>query len=390
LRILFTSLSCLIDPASGAAISVRTILRLLAERGHEVMAFSGGGFDKGQKPSADEMLRWTGFTKNRTDDLWSFNDGAVRHFAYSNGVHQISKMGTEAIEGMMGRFNQVVKDFQPDAVLTYGATDYECKARKLLKKAGIVSAFYLAHPGYRNAEVFRDVDLVFTDSIATHDLYLERLQLATTVIGKFVMKPDATRPLGSARHVTFINPSYSKGVTLFFRIAELLNDMLPSLRFLVVESRANLDRIEASSGIPFSQMRNIRRIGLQSDMADVFSRTHVLIMPSYWHESGGRTAIEALSLGIPVLSANHGGLPEHLGEGAMLFDIPKPLQEMNQLIPPTSVALPWATAITKLWTDGDFWQERSFAAMAQWEKHSPNARLSLIEQSLTDLVNVRR
>ena len=89
MRILFTSLSCLIDPASGAAISVRTILRLLAERGHDVMAFSGGGFDSGQKPSADEMLRWSGFKKNATDDLWQFCDGPVRHFEHAVGVHKI-------------------------------------------------------------------------------------------------------------------------------------------------------------------------------------------------------------------------------------------------------------------------------------------------------------
>ncbi|SFR33158.1 Glycosyl transferases group 1 [Yoonia tamlensis] len=390
MRILFTSLSCLIDPASGAAISVRTILRLLAERGHEVMAYSGAGFDNGQKPTADEMLRWSGFKKESADGLWVFNDGPVRHVAHAVGAHKISAMGQDAVREVSGHFRQVVKDFQPDAILTYGGTDFECSARKLAKDSGIISAFYLAHPGYKNIDVFQDVDLVFTDSTATHDLYLDRLALATTVIGKFVMKPDATRPAGAARHVTFINPSYAKGVTLFYRIAEMLRELKPSLRFLVVESRSNLGKIETVSGIPFSEMRNIRRIGLQPSMNDVFSRTHVLLMPSFWHESGGRTAIEALSLGIPVLSANHGGLPEHLGDGAMRFDIPDPLREKHQLIPPPSVAIPWVTAISKLWEDPEFWHERSLAAEMQWQKHAPDARLALIEQRLEDLVDARQ
>lgn len=389
LRILFTSLSCLIDPASGAAISVRTILRLLAERGHDVMAFSGGGFDKGQTPSANEMLRWSGFVRDETDDRWTLHDGPVKHVAHSVNVHKISKMGRDSVDKVTDHFQQVMKDFQPDVILTYGGTDYECTVRKLAKEGGIVSAFYLAHPGYKNTDVFQDVDVVFTDSHATQNLYQERLQLATTVIGKFVMKPDATRPAGAARHVTFINPSYSKGVTLFYRIAEMLQEMVPSLRFLVVESRADLGNIESGSGIPFSGMRNIRRIGLQSDMADVFSRTHTLLMPSFWHESGGRTAIEALSLGIPVLSANHGGLPEHLGDGAIRFDIPKPLQDMNRLIPPPSVALPWVSAISRLWTDPEFWQERSLAATTQWQVHAPDARLAIIEQRLKDLINAK-
>lgn len=390
MRILFTSLSCLIDPASGAAISVRTILRLLADRGHQVLAFSGAGFDKAQKQSADQMLQWSGFKKDSSSDLWTFDDGPVRHCAKSVGVHKIGKMSRDTIGEITDRFRQLFEDFRPDVILTYGGTAYECGIRRLAKEASVVSAFYLAHPGYKDIEVFRDVDLVFTDSNATRDLYFQRFQLATTVIGKFVMKTDATRPEGAARHVTFINPSYSKGVTLFFRIAEMMQEMLPSLRFLVVESRADLGKIQSVSGIPFSEMRNIRRIGLQSDMKDVFSRTHVLLMPSYWHESGGRTAIEALSLGIPVLSANHGGLPEHLGDGAILFDIPKPLQEMHQLIPPPSVALPWASTISRLWTDSEFWQERSLAASAQWQKHSPDDRITMIEQALRDLVNAGR
>lgn len=388
MRILFTSLSCLIDPASGAAISVRTILRLLAERGHDVMAFSGGGFDKGQKPSADEMLRWSGFKKDESEDTWTFCDGPVKHVANAVNVHKISMMGRDAVDNVASRFRQIMQEFQPEVILTYGGTDYERKVRKLAKEAGIVSAFYLAHPGYKTAEIFNDVDLVFTDSNATQDLYQERLQLATTVIGKFVMKPNSSRPVGTARHVTFINPSYSKGVTLFFRIAEMLQEMMPSIRFLVVESRSDLGKIETASGIPFSEMRNIRRIGLQSDMADVFSRTHVLLMPSFWHESGGRTAIEALSLGIPVLSSNHGGLPEHLGDGALRFDIPKPLQDMHRLIPPPSAALPWVTALSRLWTDPEFWQERSVAASTKWQDHAPDSRLSIIEQRLKDTINV--
>jgi glycosyltransferase involved in cell wall biosynthesis len=354
------------------------------------MAFSGGGFDKGQKPSADEMLRWSGFKKDESEDTWTFCDGPVKHVAHSVNVHKISKMGRDAVDNVAAHFHQIVQEFQPDVILTYGGTDYERKVRKLAKEAGIVSAFYLAHPGYKTAEIFSDVDLVFTDSNATQDLYQERLQLATTVIGKFVMKPNSSRPVGTARHVTFINPSYSKGVTLFFRIAEMLQEMMPSIRFLVVESRSDLGKIETASGIPFSEMRNIRRIGLQSDMADVFSRTHVLLMPSFWHESGGRTAIEALSLGIPVLSSNHGGLPEHLGNGALRFDIPKPLQEMHQLIPPPSVALPWVTAISRLWTDPVFWQARSVSASTKWQDHAPDLRLSIIEHRLKEMINVKR
>jgi glycosyltransferase involved in cell wall biosynthesis len=286
--------------------------------------------------------------------------------------------------------SNVIDSFLPDIIISYGSTPYEKNMRRLAQEKKIGSVFYLANPGYKSRETFRDADLVFTDSIATHDLYKDRLNLDSTVIGKFIAQLDAARPSKSARHVTFINPSFRKGVTLFYRIAEMMNATLPSMKFLVVESRSNLTDVEDQTGLPFSQMRNIRRIGLQTDMTDVFSRTCVLLMPSVWHESGGRTAIEALSLGIPVVSANHGGLPEHLGDGALRFDVPNVMRENPQLIPPPSVALPWVSALAQLWTDHDYWVERSHAASQQWTQHEPSERITMIEQELLALKNAKR
>ncbi|WP_322892163.1 glycosyltransferase [Yoonia sp. 76] len=354
------------------------------------MAFSAGGFDSGQKPTPDEMLLWSGFSKDAGEALFRFDDGPVRHFACATATHQIVKMTSDDFALAAKSYAKVMRDFAPDVIITFGATAFEENIRQAAVLSGIVSAFYLAHPGYKDAEVFRNIDVILTDSMATQDLYWDRFQLRSTVIGKFIARPTARRPDKATRHVTFINPSYAKGVTLFYRIAEMMHVMLPSLRFLVVESRSDLQKVEKQSGIPFSQMRNIRRIGLQTDMAAVFSRTHVLIMPSLWHESGGRAAIEAISLGIPVLCSNHGGLPEHLGEGALRFDVPEPLRNTHQLIPPPSVALPWASALARLWAEPDYWQERSNAAHAQWAHHAPDGRLQLIEKTFQDCLDARR
>jgi glycosyltransferase involved in cell wall biosynthesis len=57
-------------------------------------------------------------------------------------------------------------------------------------------------------------------------------------------------------------------------------------------------------------------------------------MPSLWHESGRWTAIEALSLGIPVVACNHGGLAEHLGAEATLIRVSDQLRATPRLIPP--------------------------------------------------------
>lgn len=389
LKILFTSLSCLVDPASGAAISVRTILQYLGERGHDVSALSSGCFDKSQFDTAGQMLRWVGFQPTDDPARWTMADDTMTHEAVEIGSHAIKGLPAEAIDKAIAAFMTRIDRDPPDIMITYGSTRYEKSVRQLAADRGIAQVFYLAHPSYKNAEDFDPVDLVVVDSEATAALYAERLGLETTVIGKFIRRPRARRPGPDQRHITFVNPTANKGVTLFYRIAEMMASTLPSARFLVVESRARLAHTERLNGIPFSRMRNLRAIGLQADMGEVFSRTHVLLMPSLWHESGGRVAIEALSLGIPVVSSNHGGLAEHMGDGAIRIDVPEPLKKQNFLIPPPSVAIPWVAALGQLWSDPEYWRERSAAALTRWAHHDPKARVDLIEAKFRELAGER-
>lgn len=385
MKILFASLFSLIDPASGAAISVRTILRMLAERGHEVQALSAGCFDKGQFAAQEEMLRWSGFRPDAVRGTWSYRDGGVQHRVLPLGSHRVTEVAGPKGLALVPELKATLEDFRPDVILSYGYADFEKALRAVAREAGLPLVLYLAHPGYRNPEAFDDAALVFTDSHATQELYRERMALDTTVIGKFIEPPKARPAEGRARHITFVNPAYNKGVTLFYRIAEMMFQVLPSARFLVVESRASLAEAERRSGLAFSQMRNLRVIGLQTDMGEVFSRTSVLLMPSLWHESGGRTAIEALSLGIPVVSSDHGGMAEHLGDGAIKFTVPEQLRANPRLIPPPSVAVPWVSTLAELWTDRAYWQEASDRARARWRHHDPAERLALVERKLAQL-----
>jgi glycosyltransferase involved in cell wall biosynthesis len=46
------------------------------------------------------------------------------------------------------------------------------------------------------------------------------------------------------------------------------------------------------------------------DPAVLYEQVDVVVIPSLWHEPFGRTAIEALAYGIPVIASNRGGIPE--------------------------------------------------------------------------------
>ena len=108
--------------------------------------------------------------------------------------------------------------------------------------------------------------------------------------------------------VTLINLSADKGGELF----RLLVKAMPERRFLGV--KGGYGRQLRPTG------RNVEVIESTADMArDVYSRTRVLLMPSKL-ETWGRTAVEAMCSGIPVIAHPTPGLRESLGEAGIFVD----------------------------------------------------------------------
>lgn len=60
------------------------------------------------------------------------------------------------------------------------------------------------------------------------------------------------------------------------------------------------------------QLDNIIFTGHRSDMKEIYSQANIVLSLSSKPESFGRTAVEALSLGIPVIGYDHGGIGEIL------------------------------------------------------------------------------
>lgn len=52
-----------------------------------------------------------------------------------------------------------------------------------------------------------------------------------------------------------------------------------------------------------------------TELLEVVGRAKILLMPSVWHETFGRTTIEAFAKGTPVLGANIGGMSEVIDHG---------------------------------------------------------------------------
>jgi len=111
--------------------------------------------------------------------------------------------------------------------------------------------------------------------------------------------------------LTLVNLFHRKGSQTFLQIAR----MLPDRDFLGVEGGYGK---QEKDNLP-----NVTYMGNQKDMKKVYSQTRILLMPSLY-ESYGRTAVEAMASGIPVIAAPTDGLIEALGEAGIFAPAENP------------------------------------------------------------------
>ena len=129
MRILFTALNCLADPASGAAISVRTILKLLGDRGHQVMSVTSACFDHSPFTTEAEMLLWSGFDQGG-DAVWRMQDGPLLHAAVPAGHVGHGDLSRTDLLGAAEKALPLALDFAPDLAITFGGSVFEYSMRQ--------------------------------------------------------------------------------------------------------------------------------------------------------------------------------------------------------------------------------------------------------------------
>lgn len=198
------------------------------------MAVTGACFDNAPFAAEQETLRWLKFREAKGGG-WAWRDGVLQHLAFPTGTTAVGRVTSEGMAAALARATA----FASDVVLSFGGTAFELQMRHALKAQGAKTVFYLANPNYRSTTASDGVDAILTDSVAAQDLYQPRHGLASDMIGKFIRRPAVSSAAGLGV-ITFVNPSYEKGVTLFYRIVEMMRDVLPVAWFLVVESRATL------------------------------------------------------------------------------------------------------------------------------------------------------
>lgn len=126
-------------------------------------------------------------------------------------------------------------------------------------------------------------------------------------------------------YITMINPSFSKGGDVFYKLCEYYKDR----KFLVCEGgylkhTQNLKKFRKLPNVLV--IKNTERI-----IEEVYSRSRIVIMPSRL-ETYGMVAVEAISMGIPVILNKNTGLYDSVGKIALYGETPEnEVKNINQI-----------------------------------------------------------
>ena len=236
-RILFASPHCLVDFASGAAVTTRDALQLLARHGFECRAFCASKLDgDGQlsavscQLSAVRTQRVT-ISGERSVDMIHGRVDAVSVHVFPTLSTRIDDWAPDEPQAMLAAFERVLGDFRPDVLLIYGGHPVAQEMMKLAKVRRIPVVFSLHNFAYDDARLFRNVDHVVVPSEFSRAWYERTLGLKCHVLPYAIdwarvesrglrveSKNDSggvdsdAQPstLNSRRFLTFVNPQEGK------------------------------------------------------------------------------------------------------------------------------------------------------------------------------------
>jgi hypothetical protein len=397
-KVMFICAKCALDKRNGAARQARNILQALSEAGWEAKSLTMTFFDGKNEYSLQRLWGAETQKKARVGSIQTLMNSGVEHNLFVTRGTVMGKISPQEFQEFLRTASSVVQDEQPDVVITFGNGP---RARQIANIAGAVCrslVFLLVNPSYTEPDLFAPFDEILMASHFLAEYYYRLLGITGAVLPSYILPEARVEPqevLGvqypSARKhgfITFINPSWAKGGTLFWRLAKLAAEERPDLQFLCVEGRMS-DRDWAKAGFDIAQLPNVWWIPNQDDVRPIYTRTSILLFPSFWNEPSGGSIAEAQLAGIPILGANHSGIPEQLNGGGVLFDIPNRCRKKHANIPTESEVRPWLNVISQLMDDDQTYLEASNVALQAAQKFEPDKMKKRIIELFENLPQTR-
>ena len=208
--------------------------------------------------------------------------------------------------------------------------------------------------GRNTATCYRYADRLIANSQAVREHMLaqgippERITVVYNAVDvsafRRVLSPaEAKQRLGLDAHRLIIGTaahlSLKKGHDVLLRAAAEVVKAAPDCHFVLLgegDQRSALERLGGRLGL----RDRVTFLGFRHDAADVMSAYDIFALASWW-EPFGLVFVEAMALGVPVVTTRAGGAPEVVAEG-----------ETGLLVPPGDPPA-LARALLRLATDGE-------------------------------------
>ena len=303
---------------------VAECLRQLVKRRCEVEVLSSTSFVSPEGMSGRHQL-WTSL-RNQVGQFVDIEEGTLRHRTLITEQTRRRWMRSYEEQIWFDEYRKRIEVDKPDFVLFFDNSLMTLLTADEARRNGIPVGVMLMHGNNRGQHWCRDVDWMFTDTQATADMYRKREGYEVIPLGTFIDPTTVRARHRKPQHILFINPIPVKGAVLMAQLALWLAQHRPNITVEVVDSRNTWGRlvkqVSTALGSPCDTVKNVTVTANSLDMRPIYGRARVLMVPSLWWESGPRVIVEALLNGIPVIGSNSGGIPEVLGRGGQIIDIP--------------------------------------------------------------------
>ena len=383
-KILWMSPYSLHDISSGASIHCKTVLECLAKRGFEVWSCSSFIFDSPAGASVFNNL------KDKIDSskksVFEIDDAGI-HYIYtrsSSNFEQEQNLNDQEL--LFKVYCNVLDNFKPDFVMGFGTGMISMTSFAEAKRRGIVTIYPVLNGNHGNY-AFPNTDLILTDSHASANLYFRRDQIRMIPTGQLFDPVYCISNKRKPKYITFINPSFEKGLSIFAKLAQYCQKAHPDLRFLVVNSHGNFaENIQYlhtkgnkdDHPLKPQDFDNVDMTPATNNMKPIYTVSKVLVTPSLWWESWGRVASEAVLNNIPVLGSTSGGLKEATFGAGIHLDAPEHCIKDNLSLPDDEEIKPWAQALERLVNE-------------DWEQQLKHAQDNLsIDKNIDRLIAILR
>ncbi|WP_197412492.1 glycosyltransferase [Novosphingobium sp. Fuku2-ISO-50] len=296
-------------------------------------------------------------------------DGPLTHQLLVTGNTVRDAIATREEDQWHGHYNAILDTFKPDLVIFHGGRLVDMVIADEARVRGIPSAAYVANGNYGGSRWCRDVDLIFTESDATAQLYRDKARYRVTPVGTFVDPATVVASDQTRENLLLVNPSAEKGAGIVILLALALERRRPDIRFEVVQSRGNwqglVKAVTTALGRPRDSLGNVIVTPNTDDMRPVYGRARLLLAPSLCWDSGPRVLAEAMLNGIPAIITDRGGLPEMVFDGGIVLKLPLQWHEAPYLAFPYPSRIERVVdAIIRLYDDEPHYQALARRARA--------------------------